>query len=364
MRHHFTFIRVSIHAPARGATGPASRFSRHQTCFNPRPCERGDAMMERIRGKDSGFNPRPCERGDKRSDGVVCFRRWFQSTPLREGRRNCYTLCPKNSPVSIHAPARGATGATPLVAGTDYVSIHAPARGATRVIDVDDIANRFNPRPCERGDSKEGFISRTIKVSIHAPARGATLLHRAESKGVMFQSTPLREGRPGVGASASTPGPCFNPRPCERGDAAPPLYCGSAHRVSIHAPARGATKAEEERRKRIAVSIHAPARGATGANAGGGVGVPSFNPRPCERGDQCGSAPTHPPMRFQSTPLREGRRSRQGADRLPVVFQSTPLREGRQRMAQVPPCVRDIMPYLRIGWFHRDQAWKIDLWKG
>ena len=78
----------------------------------------------------------------------------------------------------------------------------------------------------------------------------------------MFQSTPLREGRP-------IPRQAFQ---------------GVAH-VSIHAPARGATWAEEWERFVKAVSIHAPARGAT-----------SFQP------------PIHHCHQFQSTPLREGRR--------------------------------------------------------
>ena len=78
--------------------------------------------------------------------------------------------------VSIHAPARGATGAEQVVGIFEKVSIHAPARGAT--IDGNEI----------RWDGQ--------KVSIHAPARGAT--------GVQAHAEPKAAG--------------FNPRPCARGD--------------------------------------------------------------------------------------------------------------------------------------------------
>ena len=77
--------------------------------------------------------------------------------------------------VSIHAPARGATGSGQAVPADDKVSIHAPARGATADTGVDD--GRF-------------------VVSIHAPARGATR-------------------RPGPGGCGDL---CFNPRPREGGD--------------------------------------------------------------------------------------------------------------------------------------------------
>ena len=99
--------------------------------------------------------------------------------------------------VSIHAPARGATPHSRDLTPASLVSIHAPARGATahqtyRRI----IADGFNPRPCARGD-------RTSIVQ-------------------------------------SCDSPSFNPRPCARGDRNVQINY-SHDRVSIHAPARGAT---------------------------------------------------------------------------------------------------------------------------
>ena len=58
-----------------------------------------------------------------------------------------------DKPISIHAPARGATSNSISVSVPYQISIHAPARGAT-----------FLP----------GYGTTLFFISIHAPARGAT----------------------------------------------------------------------------------------------------------------------------------------------------------------------------------------------
>ena len=165
----------------------------------------------------------------------------FQSTPLQEGRPTL--LKNQSSPCRFQS--------TPLQEGR---------RGSCAV-----ILRRFcfNPRPCKRGDTR---------WSIH-PATPSP-----------FQSTPLQEGR------RLTPGRCraelrFNPRPCKRGDVVAFGLVGSVG-VSIHAPARGATRAANTVYHQPRVSIHAPARGAT-----------------------FWQAVTLTVDEFQSTPLQEGRPS-------------------------------------------------------
>ncbi len=113
----------------------------------------------------------------------------FQST-RPHGARPCQLFCPGPSgsfnprartgrdhnilraappaPVSIHAPARGATVGHHRPRHEGGVSIHAPARGAT-------------------ADSVRCEI--VFKVSIHAPARGATLAQQRGKEAQMFQST-------------------------------------------------------------------------------------------------------------------------------------------------------------------------------
>ncbi len=147
--------------------------------------------------------------------------------------------------VSIHAPARGATlHAFQDFARLSIVSIHAPARGATLFpLTLRNCLKCFNPR-ARKG--RDFFLLLPIRVvifvSIHAPARGATSF-KLNTKEVLlcfnprarkgrdcskntqelivylFQSTRPQGARPHVGSNDITDGT-----------------------VSIHAPARGATR--------------------------------------------------------------------------------------------------------------------------
>ena len=77
---------VSIHAPAKGATRSPFRTSRLLLCFNPRSREGSDAEDTRGDEESKGFNPRS-----------------------REGSDLSCCSCSAVMPVSIHAPAKGAT---------------------------------------------------------------------------------------------------------------------------------------------------------------------------------------------------------------------------------------------------------------
>ena len=164
----------------------------------------------------------------------------------------------------------------------------------------------------------------------------------------LFQFTPLREGRR-LDMEDGTWNDYFNSRPCERGDMEIILF-GNVVNISIHAPARGATCCTISAAPARRISIHAPARGAT--PLWGGYGPQRyFNSRPCERGDSYFRKMALTSVRFQFTPLREGRLpiqffvlpdadfnsrpcERGDAFRAVVLsafckFQFTPLREGR-----------------------------------
>ena len=142
--------------------------------------------------------------------------------------------------VSIHAPARGATK-TLTSGGMTYkfqftlprgerhpqvmeiqrrffVSIHAPARGATE------------PRI---------YTNRSCNVSIHAPARGATSYTLATEQSGVFQFTLPRGER--LRRLLRDPlCKSFNSRSREGSDARRSSTLARS-KVSIHAPARGAT---------------------------------------------------------------------------------------------------------------------------
>ena len=140
---------VSIHAPARGAT--PSKWGAHwkTASFNPRAREGRDLTIKRnitgdpapARGatppnrrahlSTASFNPRAREGRDAEIHQVRYRLAWFQSTRPRGARPFETPAFSPARPVSIHAPARGATLASSSVRGDSGVSIHAPARGAT-----------------------------------------------------------------------------------------------------------------------------------------------------------------------------------------------------------------------------------------
>ena len=125
-------------------------------------------------------------------------------------------------------------------------------------------------------------------------------------RNILFQFTPLREGRPKVFGGRSDAGAISIHAPAG-GATFGKSNRDSARRISIHAPAGGATPMAAAIASSPAISIHAPAGGATlgigaeglrpaisiHAPAGGATVTPTwpncrpsyFNSRPCGRGD-------------------------------------------------------------------------------
>ena len=145
---------ISIHAPAKGATFAYSIHS--------------------IGRKD--FNPRSREGSDRRRSRLSCWTITFQSTlprrerPLPPGRGGwLINFNPRSREgsdvsqmaqdvsqiqISIHAPAKGATGYAQDRQGARQISIHAPAKGATFMPDFSSrFRNYFNPRSREGSDA-------------------------------------------------------------------------------------------------------------------------------------------------------------------------------------------------------------------
>gem|GEM_PF-1070528 len=144
--------------------------------------------------------------------------------------------------VSIHAPARGATDGERLSVGLGCVSIHAPARGATRPKRHLHSSEQFQftlPRG-ERQFHIEAII-RLIEFQFTLP-RGerpsTNLSHPNKNK---FQFTLPRGERP-LWSVPKASYQSFNSRSREGSDAGGVTYACQQGKVSIHAPARGATK--------------------------------------------------------------------------------------------------------------------------
>ena len=169
---------VSIHAPARGATGSAPGARSATACFNPRPRAGGDASRRQERASGRRFQSTPPRGGRPSSRVDRAARVRFQSTPPRGGRPSCCCR-PDGSRVRV--------------------SIHAPARGATFLNDAGRTpAPSFNPRPRAGGDRVLLRITRPAGFNPRPRAGGDQIEARRprEWLGIQFQSTPPRGGRP------------------------------------------------------------------------------------------------------------------------------------------------------------------------
>ena len=145
--------------------------------------------------------------------------RTFQFTPLREGRLVATFSNTGATAISIHAPPRGATRAL-LVARKLHLFQFTPLREGRRIYNPWIIlACNFNSRPSARGDlfrlqrDYHGAL-----ISIHAPPRGATGYPTSSFAAMLFQFTPLREGRRCTPRAQTRTRTYFNSRPSARGD--------------------------------------------------------------------------------------------------------------------------------------------------
>ena len=121
---------VSIHAPVRGATADDFVYAVLKTFQSTPPYEGRPLIGALFIVGGYGFNPRPRTRGDDNKPHII-----------------------HSSKVSIHAPVRGATPATPCPADISMFQSTPPYEGRLRFA----IA-----------------CARISCVSIHAPVRGAT----------------------------------------------------------------------------------------------------------------------------------------------------------------------------------------------
>ena len=144
-------------------------------------------------------------------------------------------------------------------------------------------------------------------ISIPAPPRGATL----------------------HGDFARPREPHFNSRSSARGNVLQPP-CALVVDISIPAPPRGATEAASQAQVNAKlISIPAPLRGATCSQCRL-MGASNFNSRPSARGDVHGVCWGYWNLISIHAPPR-GATILADAGYVPIKFQFTPLREGRQQ---------------------------------
>ena len=169
------WIKISIHAPARGATQVLSH-SIHLIGFQS-----------------------TLPRGERPTPVSSTATAWtFQSTLPRGERLKTSILFTGAPSISIHAPARGATFKMFIRPHTEPISIHAPARGATSSNSTSSAFTIVFQSTLPRGERPYHPWQDVLPpspISIHAPARGATLPIDIFNKNFTFQSTLPRGER-------------------------------------------------------------------------------------------------------------------------------------------------------------------------
>ena len=255
----------------------------------------------------------------------------FQFPPLREGRRWTPQRRLPPLPISIPAPARGATANfftpsstvlfqfPPLREGRRlfpylcpqtyfYFNSRPCARGDRPRPARRSRRNDFNSRPCARGDIYRKSACALSRISIPAPARGATnsRIFPLPSPYV-FQFPPLREGRRNPKEKQQKQA-YFNSRPCARGDQRAIQIGPFVHKFQFP-PLREGRRWEEY--------IKLPQE--------------DFNSRPCARGDQAVRQTRCERQPFQFPPLREGRLLPHPYRQQPRHFNSRPCARGDRK---------------------------------
>ncbi len=169
-------IKISTHAPARGATKRIVNAAKEYKISTHAPA-RGATYVDRSRLPEEQI---------------------FQPTLLHEERPLLRLRIPRCRKISTHAPARGATDLIRYTALHMLISTHAPARGATPTFPaLINVGLHFNPRSCTRSDLEcvtHGHIGTNFNPRSCTRSDPPEIIKLVEVK--EFQPTLLHEERP------------------------------------------------------------------------------------------------------------------------------------------------------------------------
>ena len=147
--------KVSIHAPARGATRQWRQRLSRQSSFNPRARAGRDVTMAKFAYPEIWFQSTRPRGARRKAPQKVETNAMFQSTRPRGARPVLAIPRTRQDNVSIHAPARGATWQDHKPDLDNLVSIHAPARGATSLLAQIDVGGYSFQSTRPRGARRE-----------------------------------------------------------------------------------------------------------------------------------------------------------------------------------------------------------------
>ncbi len=144
-------VRISIHAPPRGATSCSRGRTSRRSYFNSRPSARGDLSTKCSRPDSLNFNSRPSARGDQAVRGLTPVSDISIHAPPRGATQRARHGV-SNLVISIHAPPRGATCACRVVRGMTIFQFTPLREGRLGAITAVRDGEHFNSRPSARGD--------------------------------------------------------------------------------------------------------------------------------------------------------------------------------------------------------------------
>ena len=311
-------VRISIHAPAWGATW--RRLSRQtRTFLFQSTLPHGERLIAMGWTEQDFQFQSTLPHGERRALMLMVIGLdLFQSTLPHGERREHVDLWDAVDWISIHAPAWGATSFDGTIFGPWEFQSTLPHGERRERLGSADAASDFNPRSRMGSDVRIMMLQHGARISIHAPAWGATPACIRMGRVFRFQSTLPHGERPNRTTQTAT----------ER-------------KISIHAPAWGATERLPLKLISKKISIHAPAWGAT------------RQPKS-----------THTNEIFQST-LPHGERPTlvAVAEQLRMAFQST-LPHGERRTTSQTLCpMAYFNPRSRMGSDRPDSNDSVFAWK-
>ena len=169
------YLKVSTHAPARGATCQQAGGEIFPIVSTHAPARGATCIFAVKHPTRCSFNPRAREGRDTGLTVTVSGGAMFQPTRPRGARLDPTRPMQAVLYVSTHAPARGATLAE--IRSKCRTSCSNPRAREGRDISCAPIitsSHSFNPRAREGRDCQGWFYRNLHDVSTHAPARGAT----------------------------------------------------------------------------------------------------------------------------------------------------------------------------------------------
>ena len=283
------YIHISIHAPAKGATTSSVCSAAEARHFNPRSREGSDRRLQRLWLLHCHFNPRSREGSDAIDTQMIMGINMNFNPRSREGSDSSEASV---GSMLIYFNPRSREG-------SDYQlrQLRAPA-----TLFQSTLPRRERPPILILSDHR-------CRISIHAPAKGATLMRHSRQQAPKFQSTlPRRERRCRPGHYRE-PRANFNPRSREGSDNVKSLWDVIVQKFQSTLPRRERLPLLEQIKRHVKISIHAPAKGATTRHLIRRSNLLNFNPRSREGSDKGRVlTPTHFKI-FQSTLPRRERHS-------------------------------------------------------